>query len=53
MNKSTRGCINDPNNFCYICEKFTPQDLKKSITDRLKHAYKLYFGTKLGDQDKS
>ena len=50
---SKRKCKNDPNNFCYICGKFTPQDLRATITERLKHAYKLYFGIKLGDLDKS
>ena len=53
MSERKRCCVNDADNFCYICGKFTPQDLRKSITDRLKLAYKLYFKVKLGDQDKS
>ena len=43
MSERKRCCVNDADNFCYIYGKFIPQDLRKSITDRLKLAYKLYF----------
>ena len=52
INKCKRGCVNNPNNSCSICGKFTPHDLRKLITDQLKHAYKLYFQVELKDQDK-
>ena len=46
MNKCKRGCVNNSNNFFYICGRFTLYNLKKPITDQLKHAYKLYFQVK-------
>ena len=49
-NGKTRGCVNDPDNFSYMCVKFTPKVQRKPITDLVKKAYKLYFGCALGDQ---
>lgn len=48
-----RCCINHPDNFCYMCGKFTPKAQRKAITDLIKKAYKLYFDCPLGDQDKN
>ena len=49
---SRRVCINHPDSFCYVCGKFTPKDQRNKLTKQLKNAYKLYFGCKVGDQDK-
>ena len=42
MNK--RKCKNNTDIFCYVCGKFASQNLQKAICDKLKHAFKLYFG---------
>ena len=47
-----RKCINIVDNFCYICGEVTFANQKKSITSQVKKAYHLYFGCKIGDQDK-
>ena len=39
--------------FCYVCGNFTTVKQRKAITNKLKHAYRQYFGVQLGDQDKS
>jgi len=49
---SKRGCINNPDNFCYICGLLTTKSQQKSITQLVKTAYNFYFGMKLSDQDK-
>ena len=48
-----RNCVNNPDSFCYICGKLTLASQKRTITPMIKKAYYLYFGCKLGDQDKS
>src|SRR5271156_4200643 len=45
-------CVNDPNNFCYCCGKFTPHSQRRSLTLTVKKAYYLYFGYKVGHEDK-
>ena len=53
MNKSDRcQCPNHPNNFCYVCGKFTPKPQWKKIYKTTKIAYFHYFGCKIGDEDK-
>ena len=47
-----RGCINEPDYFCYICGQFTLKSQRRGITQLAKYAYNAYFGMKLGDQDK-
>ncbi|XP_072276834.1 uncharacterized protein [Pyxicephalus adspersus] len=49
---SRRSCSNDPNVFCYICGEYSPQKLRRNITEFVKKAYLAYFGIKLGDQNK-
>lgn len=49
---ASRGCVNNPNVFCYICGKFVTQKQRQNITSFVKQAYHAYFGIKLGDQDK-
>lgn len=47
-----RNCVNSANNFCYICGEVTFAAQKKNISATVKKAYHLYFGCKIGDQDK-
>lgn len=47
-----RKCVNNPDSFCYICGKVTLVSQKRTITPVIKKAYHLYFGCKLGDQQK-
>lgn len=49
---SRRACLNDPDSFCYICGQFTLKKQKRKINSKVKKAYNLHFGCKLGDQDK-
>ena len=46
-------CLNKPDNFCYICGQITFAQQKHKITSLIEKAYYLYFGCKIGDQDKS
>jgi len=48
-----RSCVNSADNFCYICGEVTFARQRKVITTIVKKAYHLYFGCKIGDQDKS
>ena len=47
-----RQCVNSVDNFCYICGEVIFAKQKKAITAVVKKAYHLYFGCKVGDQDK-
>jgi len=49
----SRGCINNPNNFCYVCGEYTVNIQRRNITSKIRKSYELYFGCKIGDQDKS
>ena len=51
--KMSRKCVNGTASFCYICGDFTSKNQKVRITALVKKAYELYFGCKIGDQDKS
>ena len=48
-----RNCVDSVDNFCYICGEVTFARQRKATTAILKKAYHLYFGCKIGDQDKS
>jgi len=48
-----RKCVDSADNFCYICCEVTFTRQRKAITATVKKAYHLYFGCKIGDQDKS
>jgi len=50
--KMSRKCVNNLDNFCYICGEVTFASRKCSITASIKKAYCLYFDCKVGDQDK-
>jgi hypothetical protein len=53
-------CVSDVNSFCYVCGAvvlemcgdYTIKINRKIITPLIKKAYELYFGCKVGDQDK-
>lgn len=49
---ATRGCINSPDCFCYICGNYTVKKQQRTISDFVEKVYFAYFGIKLGDQDK-
>jgi hypothetical protein len=48
-----RQCKNSPNQFCHVCGSFTPKSQQRVISNEIKKIYHLYFGCRLGDQDKS
>jgi len=48
----SRPCVNSADRFCYVCGEATLASQRCSITPLTKKAYHLYFGCKLGDQDK-
>jgi hypothetical protein len=48
-----RKCVNCADNFCYVCGKITFASTKLAITPIIRKAHNLYFGCKIGDQDKS
>lgn len=48
----SRSCVNSVDLFCYVCGEVTLASQRRSITPLIKKAYHLYFGCKLGDQDK-
>ena len=52
MSSKRRGCINDPDIFCYICGSFVPSVQRQNITPFVKHVCYAYFRVKLGDQCK-
>ncbi|GBN10365.1 hypothetical protein AVEN_29635-1 [Araneus ventricosus] len=47
-----RICVNSIDNFCFICGELTFAAQKTIISAVVKKAYHLYFGCKIGDQDK-
>lgn len=55
MNMSRRSCVNHPDNFCYVCGRYTKKEQQRSVSTavKMKAAYFHYFGCKVGDQDKS
>jgi hypothetical protein len=48
-----RNCLNQPDNFCYVCGELTFKSQRGNFTLLFKKCYELYFGCKLGDQEKS
>lgn len=48
-----RYCVNKPDNFCYICGEVTFASQKCGISPIIKKAYHLYFGCKIGNQEKN
>lgn len=48
-----RNCVNHPDSFCYVCGGLTFKSQRRNITPLVRKSYELYFGCKIGDQDKS
>jgi len=48
-----RNCVNSADNFCYMYGEVTFARQRNAIAAMVKKAYYLYFGCKIGDQDKS
>ena len=46
------GCVNHPDNFCYVCSKYTPPVHHVKLDSKIRYAYKNYFACQVGDQDK-
>ena len=49
---TSKSCKNYPNCFCYNYGEYKTVNNKKSITGFVRKVYYVYFGIKLGDQDK-
>ena len=47
-----RGCVNEPDSFCYVCRELALQKNRCAFTPFIKTAYHMYFGSRTGDQDK-
>ena len=52
LSSSKRGCINHPDNFCYVCGEYTPPAHRVKLKSRIRYAYKHYFACQVGDQNK-
>lgn len=50
---ASRGCINHPNSFCFICGEYTIHKYQRTITKKIKQLYKLYFKFDVCDQNKT
>ena len=48
----SHSCVSSMDLFCYVCGEETLASQRRSITPLIKKANHLYFGYKLGDQDK-
>jgi len=48
----SRSRLNSADLLCYVCGEVTLASQRRSITPLIRKAYHLYFGCKLGDQDK-
>ncbi|UYV69584.1 hypothetical protein LAZ67_6004025 [Cordylochernes scorpioides] len=48
-----RRCINIPDIFSYICGELTFKVQRRNFKPLIKKCYQLYFGCKVGDQDKT
>jgi hypothetical protein len=48
----SRKCVNNPDMFCYVRGEFAVKVQRHNLTPLVKKAYDLYFGCKVGDQDR-
>ena len=53
MSLRTRGCANNPNNFCYICGSFVAKAQRQNETKFVQNVYYAYFEIKHGLHIKS
>ena len=47
-----RKCLQHPDTYCYVWGEMPFQFQRKTFTPFIKKCYELYFGCKVGDQDK-
>jgi hypothetical protein len=47
-----KKCLNHPDTFCYVCGELTFKSQRRNFTPLIKKCYELYFGCKVGYQDK-
>jgi hypothetical protein len=50
---SSRGFVNSPNCFCYMCGEFMIKKHQRNIIGFIRKVYYAYIGVELGDQGKS
>ena len=50
---NTRNSLNDPDSFCYICDRLTFTKKRMKIDDNGKQLYLNYFNISISNQDKS
>ena len=43
-----RNCLNHPDRFCFVCEKFISKKQQRNITHDIKKMFAAYFGCLLG-----
>jgi len=48
-----RKCLKHPDTRCYVCGEMTFQFQRRNFTPLIKKCCELYFGCKVGNQDKS
>ena len=53
MSSSSKRCLNNPNNFCYICREYAFKIVEKLYQSWLKIPIHLYFGMALDKNYKS
>jgi len=49
----SRRCLNHPGAFCYVYDEVTFKSQRPNFTPLSKICYELYFGCRVGSQDKS
>ena len=52
LNMANRGCVNFPDKFRYIYDEFMIKKYERNITDFVRKVYNVYFGVKMGDENK-
>lgn len=50
---ASRGCVNSPDRFCYICGELLVKRQERKLTNFVEKVYLAYFGVRVGDQDKA
>ena len=53
ISPAQRKCINDVDQFCYICGSYTLERQRQKVIDFVKNLYLDNFRMELGDQEKS
>ena len=53
LSSSKRGCINHPDNFCYVCGEYTPTAYHVKLNSRIRYACKHYFACQVATKIKN